>query len=114
MTNVLREIISDCKQIQTKNDENIILEVLRLSGTFFVCSSCLYMTVVIFFVITFAASYNTENRVLFLEAAFPFEVYKSPIFEIICLIQFFTTFFTGLGNAFFDGLFITMVSKLKV
>lgn len=111
--NVLREIINDCKQIHTKNEENIILEALRLSQYFFVCTSFLYLSTAAFFIISPALNYNSENREFVLQSAFPFEAEKSPAFEIIFLIQSFTTFVGSFGNAFIDGLFIMMVSTLK-
>ena len=111
MTNVLREIIIDCEEIQTENEENIILEAERYSRLFFVITSFLYTSTAAFFVTTSAISYTTENREFVLESAFPFEAYKSPIFEIIFFIQSFTTFVGCIGNAFVDGVFIMMVSK---
>ena len=82
-----------------------------LSNAIAVC----YNGLIISYLVLAILSYNAESiydRQFVMQAAFPREAKKSPIFEILCLVQFTVTFFGANGHAVLEGLLTVSVCKM--
>ena len=81
-----------------------------LSNAIAVC----YNSLITSYLVLAILSYNTESihdRQFVMQAAFPEEAKRSPMFEILCLVQFIVAFFVANCHAVLEGLLTVSVCK---
>lgn len=109
-------MLEDWKDVREPAEERVMIKNRRiavyLSNAITVC----YNGLIVSYLVISIMSYNAESindRQFVMQATFPINAKRSPIFEIVCVLQFIVTIFGTNGHAVMEGLLTISACKFN-
>ncbi|XP_047345862.1 odorant receptor 13a-like isoform X1 [Vespa velutina] len=117
LKSLLVEIVNDWNQTQQESERLLMLKTAKLSRMISLfCSTLSYLMVITFISLQIYANMASASEVdlggLLHPATFPYDIKKSPYFEITWLGQFMTTILAGISYSCFDTFHAVFVLHL--
>ncbi|OXU31131.1 hypothetical protein TSAR_010114 [Trichomalopsis sarcophagae] len=109
---LIADMLSDWKCINETKERKVMMKnakiAFHLSSTIAIC----YNGLILSYLLKAILAYKTENiydRKYVMQATFPINAKRSPVFEMLCLFQFTVSVFAANGHAILEGLLTTSV-----
>ncbi|RLZ02187.1 Odorant receptor 10 [Cephus cinctus] len=109
---VLKHMSEDWNSVKSVEEWTVMTEHAKLSRIFYIWALGLYVGTVVLFLPVVINHYNAadiNDRKFVLPSEYPFQSKVSPVYEVLCCVQFLQAVLTAAGNALTESLLVTLV-----